>query len=52
MTQTATSNVQALKFQNEADAVIISSWSEKKHDKFTSLWIRNEIIKAMSLRVL
>ena len=44
--------MQALKFQNEADAAAISSWIEKKWDKFTSPQIQNEIIKSMSLRVL
>ena len=44
--------MQALKFQNEADTAAISSWIEKKRDKFTSPQIQNEIIKSMSLRVL
>ena len=44
--------IQTLKFQSEADAAIISSSLEKKHDKLTSPQIQNEIIKAMSLQVL
>ena len=44
--------LQTLKFQNETDAAALSSWLEKKHNKFTSPQIQNEIIKAMSLRLL